>query len=64
MKTLILIIFILLIFALFIAGNLLIEYIQLNDEIKEKNWDLIQDNRHLEQLLNACVKKLREYKTQ
>jgi len=53
-----------LIFALFIAGNLLIEYIQLNDEIKEKNWDLIQDNRHLEQLLNACVKKLREYKTQ
>jgi len=54
--------FILLIFTLFIVGNLLFEYIKVSRELKNENWSLIQDNRQLEQLLGACVKELKEYK--
>lgn len=59
---LILILFIILIVALFIVSNLLFEYIKVNQELKNENWSLTQDNTQLEQLLNACTKELKEYK--
>ena len=54
--------FIFLFVALFIVGNFLVEYIKINEEIKNENWSLKQDNRQIKQLLGACVEELKKYK--
>jgi len=52
MKTLILAstltLFIILIIALFIVSNLLVEYIKINEKIKDENWSLIQELKECE----------------
>jgi len=57
----ILLFFTLLLSAYFIARYTSIAgYIKANKELKEENWSLIQDNRQLEQLVDVCVKELKE----
>ena len=51
--------FILLNIALFIVSNLLVEYVKINEILKNENYDTTQ----LEQLSNACAKELRECKS-
>lgn len=50
------------IIALIIIGNIFVEYIKVNKEIKEENWSLIQDNQQMKQLIMGCLEELKEYK--
>ena len=53
---------VLLIFVLFMVSNLLIEYIEVNEKIKDENWELVKNSRQLEQIITTCTKELKEYK--
>lgn len=52
------------IIALMMICNFFIEYIKINQEIKERNWSLIQDNQQMKQLIKTCTEELKEYKAQ